>query len=280
MAFELTSCDKKLSLKVPKLMGILNVTPDSFSDAGQHFSTEAAVTRGLQMVEEGADIIDVGGESTGPGSSDVSLKEELRRVVPVIRALRQRDGNVWISIDTWKAEVARQAIEAGADIVNDVTALRGDPAMASVLAEEKVPVVLMYSKDSTPRTTRDAIQYEDVVKTVKDFLKERVVVAEQAGIARTKVVIDPGMGAFVSGDPKYSVELLRRLREFEALGYSILVGASRKGFIEQLGAGGGPEDRLEGSLAAATMALLNGAHILRAHDVRETKRVMHFLRIA
>lgn len=278
MAFELTSRHKKLSLECPKLMGILNVTPDSFSDGGQHFGVEAAVARGLKMIEEGADIVDVGGESTGPGSAEVSLEEELARVVPVIRALRVQNLEVWISVDTWKAEVARQAIEAGADMVNDVTALRGDLQMAAVVAQAKVPVVLMYSKDSTARTTREEVRYEDVVATVRSFLEERVVAVERAGIARDQIVIDPGMGAFVSGDPRYSVELLRRLRELEVLKCPILVGASRKGFIQQLGAGCGPEDRLEGSLAAATIALLNGAHIVRAHDVRETRRVMGMLK--
>lgn len=270
------SCDQH-GHHAAKLMGILNVTPDSFSDGGEHATTEAAVARGLEMIEQGADIVDVGGESTGPGSVDVTLEEELARVIPVVYGLRYSNSDVWISVDTCKAEVARQAIEAGADMVNDVTALRGDVAMAEVVARAGVPVVLMYSKDPTARTTKEPTQYDDVAATVRDFLEERVRVAEAAGVAPDKIILDPGMGAFVSGDPRYSMELLHRLRELESMGFPLLVGASRKGFIEQLGAGGGPHDRLEGSLAAATLAIANGAHLIRAHDVKETKRVMRLL---
>lgn len=274
---ELNCRDKFLSLKAPILMGILNVTPDSFSDGGQFFSQDAAVQRAFQMIEECASIIDVGGESTGPGSVDVSAEEELKRVIPVIQKIRERNTQVWISIDTWKSEVAKQAIQAGADMVNDVTALRGDPQMVSVIAEYKVPLILMYSKDSTPRTTREKIQYDDVVNTIREFLEQRIEFAQQNGIDSSQIIVDPGMGAFVSGEARYSLEILKRLNEFKAWGFPILIGASRKGFISEICGGKGSGDRLEGSLAAALIAMMNGANILRVHDVKKTKRVVDFL---
>ncbi len=278
------SRSKTLSLDSPRIMGILNVTPDSFSDGGRFFedgdgrlNAEAVVEHALTMIQEGATIIDVGGESTGPGSREVSLEEELRRVLPVIRGIREKNSEAWISVDTWKAEVARQAIEAGADMINDVMALRmGGEAMATVLAETGVPVVMMYSKDATPRTTRDCVEYGDVVQAILRFFDERLRFAEKHGIRREQIIVDPGMGAFLSGDARYSLEVLRRLREFERLGFPLLVGASRKGFIQEICGGKGPEDRLEGSLAAAMVAVMNGAKIVRVHDVAETRRVLEF----
>jgi len=256
-----------------KIMGILNVTPDSFSDGGEHDTVEKAIAHAAVMVREGADIIDVGGESTGPGSPEVSLEEELARVVPVIEAIHAAHPEVQISVDTWKAEVARQAIEAGASMVNDVTALRGDPEMAGVVAGARVPVVLMYSKDSSARTKPLAVEYNDVVVAISRFLEERIGTATRAGIDRSKIIIDPGMGAFVSSVAKYSLEILERLREFESFDLPILVGASRKSFIREIWGGETPDDRLEGSLEAAKLALRNGASILRVHDVAETARL-------
>ncbi|MFA6436069.1 MAG: dihydropteroate synthase [Candidatus Gracilibacteria bacterium] len=264
----------KIALPMPCLMGVLNVTPDSFSDGGDFFSVEKAIARGLEMVSEGAAILDIGGESTGPESQEVSLEEELKRVIPVIRGLREKNPEIMISIDTWKAEVARQALEAGATMVNDVTALRGDLEMAKVVAKANVPVILMYSKDATARTTSKAVDYEDVIQTIRDFLAARVTVAEATGIRRENIWIDPGMGAFVSKKGCYSLEILRRLEELKTLGLPIVVGASRKGFIGEFCGGNGPKDRLEGSLAAATIALLNGASVIRAHDVKEHARVL------
>lgn len=264
----------KIALPMPCLMGVLNVTPDSFSDGGDFFDIEKAVERGLEMGREGAAILDVGGESTGPESKEVSLEEELKRVIPVIRGLREKDPEIMISIDTWKAEVAQQALEAGANMVNDVTALRGDPAMAGVVAKVGVPVILMYSKDATARTTSKQVDYDDVIQTICEFLEVRVRVAEESGIRRENIWIDPGMGAFVSKKGCYSLEILRRLKELKTLGLPIVVGASRKGFIGEFCGGKGPKDRLEGSLAAATMALLNGASMIRAHDVKEHARVV------
>lgn len=273
--------EQKGSPESPLIMGILNVTPDSFSDGGKFVNEDAAVARALQIVDEGADIIDIGGESSGPGSKDVSLEEELKRVIPVVKALKmallqtQQDAQKRsiISVDTYKAEVARQALEAGADMINDVTALRGDSKMAEVLAKyPHVPVVIMYSKDPTARTTRENVQYDDVIATVRKFLEERVALGVKAGIARERFIIDPGMGAFLSGDPKYSLEILRRLQEFSGMNLPVLIGASRKGFIGQVMGGLPADQRLEGSLACAAIAMQNGAKILRVHDVKETRK--------
>lgn len=267
---------QKIRGEKPLVMGILNVTPDSFSDGGKYNSVDAAVKRALQMVEEGADIIDVGGESTGPGSLDVDVAEELERVVPVFEKLR-RETDAVLSVDTYKHQVALHALNIGVDMVNDVTALRGDKEMAKSLAGYDCPVVLMYSKDETARTSGEDVQYNDVVITVKDFLEQRIRAAVKAGIDRGRLVLDPGMGAFVSSEPFYSLQLLKRLGEFKDFGCPILVGASRKSFIGQ--ALNLPlEERLEGSLAAAAVAVWNGAAIIRAHDVKETRRVVDMVR--
>lgn len=268
----LTSRGKRLSFEKPAIMGILNVTPDSFSDGGQFSSNDEAVEYALEMVRQGADILDVGGESTGPGSKDVSVQEELARVMPVLEGLRTKT-DVWISVDTYKSEVARKALEAGADMINDVTAMRGDDHMAQILAGYDVPVVLMYAKDSTPRTTREATQYVDVIATVKAFFENRITFAAGSGIARGRLVLDPGMGAFVSADPKYSLQILNRLERFSELGLPLAVGPSRKSFIGQVLDVPLPR-RLEGSLAACAVAVLKGASILRVHDVQETRRTV------
>lgn len=238
-------------------MGILNVTPDSFTDGGR-FEREDIVKVARQMVEDGATILDIGGESTGPGSADVSLEEELERVIPVLRRVREVLPKVTISVDTWKSEVARAALEAGADMINDVTAGRGDERIFEVAAEFNVPIILMYSKDSSPRTTRDLVEYEDVMETVKDFLQERIEMARSYGVQ--KIVVDPGMGAFVSGAPEPSWEILDRIEEFEDLGFPVLVGTSKKSFLG--------DDRVHGTLAT-TLSLRGKADILRVHDVTE-----------
>ncbi len=242
-------------------MGILNLTPDSFSDGGRFEGlggVESVVEVAKQMVKDGALYLDIGGESTGPGSKDVTLEEELARVIPAIRAVRAALPNVRISVDTWKSEVARQAIEAGANMVNDVTAGRGDAAMFSVLEAGGVPMVLMYSKQNSPRTDREMVEYEDVMKTVKDFLRERVAAARAAGVK--EVFVDPGMGAFVSGESKYSFEIIERIEELRELGCPILVGTSRKGFLG--------DDKL-GMTLWSTLQLRGKVDILRVHDVFE-----------
>lgn len=254
-----------------QIMGVLNVTPDSFSDGGKFFDVETAVDQARKMIKEGADIIDIGGESSGPRSRNVGLEEELRRVIPVIKRIVPitKKAGVKISIDTYKSQVAKQAIEAGANIINDVTALRGDPEMASVAAETGVPIILMYSKDPTARTTRIKKNYKDVVKTVMDFLKERAEFAIKSGIKKSRIVLDPGMGAFVSSEPKYSYEILRRLGEFNTLGFPILIGTSRKSFLP-----GAINERLIPSLIANLSAARNGASIIRVHDVAPNKSLL------
>ncbi len=242
-------------------VGILNLTPDSFSDGGRFKGmggVEDVAAVAQQMVKDGASVLDIGGESTGPGSVDVSEEEELKRVIPAIRAIRAALPAVTISVDTWKSEVARQALQAGANIVNDVTAGRGDPLMFSVVAEAGVPIVLMYSKQNSPRTDREQVQYKDVMETVKSFLKERIMVARAAGVK--EIIVDPGMGAFVSGDPKYSYEIIDRIEELQELGCSIWVGTSRKGFLG--------EDKL-GMTLWTTLELRGKVDYLRVHDVFE-----------
>ena len=240
--------------KSTKIMGIVNVTPDSFSDGGR-FEREDLLEVVGRMIEGGADVIDVGGESTGPGSKDVSVEEELKRVVGAVREIRKRFPAVKISVDTWKSEVAEAALEAGADMINDVTAGRGDERIFEVAAQHDAPMILMYSKDDSPRTTREAVDYENVMKTVKNFLKERIAVARAAGVK--KVIVDPGMGMFVSAKPGYRWELIDRGEELEELGCEILVGTSRKSFLGEV------------STAETTQRLWGRADYLRVHDVLE-----------
>lgn len=243
-----------------KFIGILNVTPDSFSDGGR-FEKEDIVKVAREMVEDGAELLDIGGESSGPGSKEVNLEEELRRVIPNLRKIRKALPNVIISVDTWKSEVAKEALKAGANMINDVTAGRGDERIFKVVADFNVPIILMYSKNQSARTDRQIVHYADVIKSIRDFLKARIKVAEAAGVK--KIIIDPGMGAFVSGDPSYSFEVIDRIREFEDLGFQILVGTSRKGFL-----GSTPEERFNMTLCT-TLVLKDNVDYLRVHDVAE-----------
>ncbi len=249
------------------IMGILNVTPDSFSDGGRFLSPDAAVKRALIMEKEGADIIDVGGESSRPGAEPVPVEEELRRVIPVLERLRGKL-RIPISIDTTKAEVAEAALRAGASIVNDISALRFDPAMASVVAEFGAGLVLMHML-GTPKTMQQAPHYEDVVREVREFLAERALYAQSQGIPREAIAVDPGIG--FGKTVEHNLELLRRLPELVELGFPVLVGPSRKSFIGAI-LGLGVEERLEGTLAACAVAVVRGADILRVHDVREVRR--------
>ncbi len=251
------------------VMGVVNVTPDSFSDGGRYYDADRAVAHGERLAEEGADILDIGGESTRPGAAPVSAAEEVRRVVPVIERLRAKTG-VPISIDTFKSEVARAALDAGADIVNDVTALRGDPAMAALVARERVPLVLMHMQ-GTPQTMQHNPSYENVVEEVVAFLRRKAEEAEDAGIAADAIVVDPGIGFGKNLD--HNLALLRGLPALAALGFPLLVGASRKAFIGRI-LDLGPDERLEGSIAAAVAAALGGAHIIRVHDVKEAVRAL------
>lgn len=290
------------------IIGILNTTPDSYYDGGKFVSVERGLERAGEMLREGADIIEVGGESTGPGSKDISLEEELQRTIPLIRAIKGHYPEANVAIDTYKAEVAREAIQAGVMMVNDVTAGRGDLEMFRVLASARPcdgfetarrvtlrceaksrasngrpaglltmthglapSLVLMYAKDSTPRTTVQPTQYDDVVRTIKVFLRQRKEAALAAGISEEKIILDPGMGHFISSDPKYSFEVLARLREFQELGSPILLSPSRKSFLagfEDLK----PVDRLPGTIAASAIAVLHGALYIRTHDVAAVRR--------
>jgi dihydropteroate synthase len=249
------------------VMGILNVTPDSFSDGGLHYSVEAAIDHGLAMVEQGADVIDIGGESTRPGAPPVSVEAELARVLPVIEGLVPSIRTP-ISIDTRHAEVARQAIELGAEIVNDVSGLRGD-GMISVLKDTGAAAIVMHMRGE-PEDMQTKTVYDDVVGDIGGFLISRVDEAVRAGIDPSRLAIDPGIG--FGKDVKGNLDIIRRLREFRSYGRPILVGASRKGFIGKI-VGGTPEERLTGSLVAATAAIMNGANIVRAHDVAETVKM-------
>jgi len=249
------------------VMGILNITPDSFYDGGRREDPSQAIADGAAMVEDGAEILDVGGESTRPGARPVAAEEELARVLPVLRGLR-REVKVPISIDTYKSKVAQAALDAGADVVNDISALRFDAEMISVIAREQVPVVLMHML-GTPRTMQAEPHYGDVVGEVSAFLAAQADKAVESGVAADAVIIDPGIGFGKTLD--HNLELLRSLPVLAALGHPLLVGASRKAFIGKI-LNAEPGDRLDGSLAAAVAAVLGGANILRVHDVKETVR--------
>lgn len=246
-------------------MGILNVTPDSFSDGGVNFRPEQALRAAMQMADDGADVLDIGGESTRPGAEPVSADEEMDRVVPVIAKIRRRSP-IPISIDTTKAAVASAAIDAGADIINDVSALRHDPAMPALAVSAGVPVVLMHMRGE-PRTMQDLAQYGDVVSDVMEELRGFVEAAVLAGIAHDQILVDPGIGFAKTVDQ--NLEILRRCGEITAIA-PVLIGASRKAFIGQLtGQAAGPK-RMAGSLAAVAAALRGNAAMVRVHDVRET----------
>ncbi len=252
------------------IMGIINITPDSFSDGGRFFDTRTAVDHGLALAAAGADIIDVGGESTRPFSDAVPAEEEARRVIPVIEQLAARL-TLPISIDTTKSEVARQALAAGAAIVNDVSALRVDPALGALAASEGVPVILMHML-GTPKTMQVNPEYQDVVVEVREFLADAIMRAEAQGIDRARIIVDPGIGFGKTFD--HNLLLLKRLAALQELGVPLLVGASRKAFIRNLlkqdDARDIPADLPvveAGSQAAAVTAVLNGAHIVRVHDV-------------
>jgi len=254
-----------VTLDRPRVMGILNVTPDSFSDGGRYLAPQPAIEAGKAMVAAGADIVDVGGESTRPGAPPVPLDEEQARVLPVIRGLAAN--GVRISIDTRNAATMAAALEAGAAIVNDVSALTHDPTSASVLAAHACPVILMHMRGD-PATMNARAVYADIAREVVTELANRITAAEAAGIARDAIAIDPGIG-FAKLAP-HSLELLRRLPELAVLSRPILVGVSRKSFIGRISGEPDPQRRIAGSIAAGLFALSRGAHILRVHDVAET----------
>jgi dihydropteroate synthase len=254
-------------------MGILNVTPDSFSDGGDYFEPDAAVARALTMIAEGADIVDVGGESTRPGAEPTPEDEQLRRTVPVIRAIRGRDPEVAISIDTRSAAVARAALEAGADMVNDVSAVRDDPEMADVVAGSEAAVVLMHRRGSSVDMQEGGgPRYDDVIGEIAAFLCERRDAAAARGIDRARIIFDPGLG--FGKRVEHNRMILRCLDRLVALGQPVLVGASRKRFLKGPRGMDEPKERLAGSLACAAIASMAGAAIVRVHDVRATVEVV------
>jgi dihydropteroate synthase len=259
-----------LALTQPRIMGIVNVTPDSFSDGGQHDTTARAIDHGLRLVEEGADILDIGGESTRPGSDPVALDEELRRVMPVIEGLRART-NARLSIDTRKAEVMARAAAAGIDILNDVSALTHDPASLEAAAESGLPVILMHTKGD-PKTMNDAPVYTDVVLDVFDALAARIAACEAVGITRAKLVVDPGIG--FAKHLHHNVAMMAGLSMLHGLGVPVLLGASRKKMIAQLCDVPDPKDRVPGSLATVLVAANQGVQIMRVHDVAATEQAL------
>lgn len=254
-----------LKLDLPRVMGIVNVTPDSFSDGGAHATLEAAVAHGLQLADEGAAVLDIGGESTRPGADEVPVEEELRRTIPVIEALARRVA-IPISIDTSKPQVMRAAVAAGAGMINDVYGLRREGALDAA-AELGVPVVLMHMQGE-PRGMQAAPQYDDVVGEVHRFLAERIFAAEMAGIARKRIVVDPGFG--FGKTAQHNLQLLAQLQRFTELGVPVLAGLSRKKTIGELTGRDDPRERVFGSLAAHLVAAQNGALLLRVHDVAAT----------
>ena len=253
----------------PWLMGILNVTPDSFSDGGKFFQPEKAHEQGLAMVEQGARIIDIGGESTRPGAREIPLEEELNRVIPVVRKLRKQT-SAYISIDTRKSQVARAALEEGADLINDISALRHDPDMAQVVARYQVPVVLMHMLGQ-PENMQQAPHYDNLLFDLKYFFLSRMREASRAGIPKDSLILDPGLGfGKTAGD---NLRLINNLDYFLGLNRPILIGPSRKSFIGKILAAP-PEDRLEGTIASAVISYLRGAVIFRVHDVLPVKRAL------
>jgi dihydropteroate synthase len=254
----------------PVLMGVLNVTPDSFSDGGEFFGVEPAVAQAEKMFDEGAQVIDVGGESTRPGSDPVSPEEELRRVLPVIQAMLSTRPDSIVSIDTYRSSVAEAALDAGAGAVNDVTAL-GDPRMAGLMAERGCPIILMHMLGE-PKSMQQHPRYEDVVREVRDFLAERAQQALRAGVKLENIILDPGIG--FGKTPEHNLKLLKRLDSLVELGFPVLVGVSRKSFLGKITGSEDPKSRLFGTVAANVLAYERGASLFRVHDVRANKEAL------
>lgn len=251
------------------IMGILNVTPDSFTDGGKFFDKDSAIEHGLKMAEDGADIIDIGGESTRPGSESVAFEEEIRRTIPVIEALSKKV-NVPISIDTYKSAVARRALDAGASVVNDISGLRFDPDMPKVVAEYNVPVVIMHIK-GTPKNMQVNPVYEALIPEIMDYLRTGIRLALNCGVKEDRIIIDPGIG--FGKTYEHNLEILKNLYEFTLLEKPILIGPSRKAFLGKILDDAPVSDRMEGTAAAVAISIIKGANIVRVHDVKEMARV-------
>jgi len=254
----------------PLIMGILNVTPDSFSDGGHFLDLEKAIDQALRLEAEGADLIDIGGESTRPGASSVSLEEEKRRVIPVILALAKCI-KIPLSIDSRRSEVARKAVQAGASVINDVSGLSFDKEMLAVAAKGQAGLVLMHTK-GTPKTMQNAPSYRDVVDEIHNFMQYRLVQTDAAKIARNRIAIDPGIG--FGKTTAHNLTIIRKLKRLADLDVPVLFGPSRKSFIGELLGGLSPDERLEGTASAVAIAVMEGARIFRVHDVKSMKRVL------
>jgi len=263
----LTGCLAELGHRT-LIMGILNVTPDSFSDGGLFINESSALEQAYKMIGDGVDIIDIGGESTRPGSDSVPIEIELQRVLPVIEKLAKTT-KICISIDTYKSAVAKKTLETGACIVNDISAL-SDPNMASVVSEAGVPIVLMHKK-GTPKDMQIAPHYNSLITDINEFLRERIRVAVDSGISSERIIIDPGVG--FGKTTAHNLEIIRNLREFKSLGKPILIGTSRKSFIGKILHADDARDRVEGTAATVAIAIANGADIIRVHDVKEMVKV-------
>lgn len=251
------------------LMGVLNVTPDSFSDGGEYYTIEAALAQAENMVKSGVDIIDIGGQSTRPGAAEISLEEEIDRVIPVVQILRQKAeifGSVPISVDTTRAQVAKAAVEAGADIINDISGATFDSEMLSTVAHLKVPIILMHIR-GTPQTMQKLTDYRDLIGEIREFLESRIAGAVAAGIDKSHIILDPGIG--FAKNYSQNLEILQQLAKFRGLDCPILVGVSRKSFIGHILNQPLAKQRIWGTAAACTGAIANSADILRVHDVRE-----------
>ncbi|PKL52175.1 MAG: dihydropteroate synthase [Nitrospira bacterium HGW-Nitrospira-1] len=261
----------KFSLDFSKkthIMGVLNITPDSFSDGGQYFDKSRAVDHALRMIDEGADILDIGGESTRPGSEPVTLDEELRRTIPVIEALA-KSISIPISIDTYKSKVAVQALEAGASIVNDISGLRFDPEMPEVISRFKVPVVIMHIKGA-PKNMQVNPQYEALIPEIMDYFRTGIEIAAQFGIPENMIILDPGIGFGKTFE--HNLLIINNLEQFAVFKKPLLIGPSRKAFLGKILGGLPPQERLEGTAASVAISIIKGAHIVRVHDVKEMAR--------
>ena len=255
------------------VMGIVNVTPDSFSDGGKFFSPQDAISHASKLIDQGADIIDIGGESTRPGAEQISESEELNRVIPVIEKIRDKNPKKLISIDTTKASVAKHAVEAGADIINDVSGLSFDNNMIDTVARFNTPVIIMHMKGN-PQNMQLNPEYKDIVNEILDFFKKKIKIAIQSGINRKMIILDPGIG--FGKTVQHNFELLSRLNEFNVLELPIMIGPSRKSFIG-ITLYLPPEDRVDGTAAAVSAGVMNGASIVRVHDVKSMKRVVSII---
>ncbi|MCG0275192.1 MAG: dihydropteroate synthase [Thermosediminibacteraceae bacterium] len=265
---------RKITFERTRLMGIINVTPDSFFAGSRKQDLNQVLETASYMIENGADIIDIGGLSTRPGSEPVDEEEELRRVVPAVKLLRENFPQIPISVDTYRARVAEKALEAGADIVNDISGLQFDKDLVKVVAESKAPLVLMHIK-GTPRDMQQNPHYDDVIREIAEYFVERMEFAASSGVDPARIILDPGIG--FGKKYEHNLEILGRIKEFQSLNKLLLIGASRKTFIGKALGDVPPDERLEGTLAVTALCVLKGVDIVRVHDVRENRRVMDLL---